>query len=84
MSGKVFRRCHPRDVLTHALNLIHFEKLPLELNDAILARAFESCFVQEQEETVDTPAPPVPPMVPTISPAMALPSPADYGELHQA
>ena len=28
-TGKVFRRCHPRDVLTHALNLIHFEKLPV-------------------------------------------------------
>jgi len=44
-----FRRCHPRDVLTHAINLIHFEKLPLELNDQLLDRAFESCFVQEEE-----------------------------------
>src|SRR6202171_6338503 len=44
-----FRRCHPRDVLSHALNLIHFEKLPLELHDQLLDRAFESCFVQEEE-----------------------------------
>src|SRR5690349_8233975 len=34
--GKEFRRCHPRDLLTHALNLIHFEKLSYELNDELL------------------------------------------------
>jgi len=49
LTGKVFRRCHPRDVLTHALNIIHFEKLPFELNEQILDRAYESCFVQEEE-----------------------------------
>ncbi len=49
LSGKPFRRCHPRDVLTHALNLIHFEKLPFELNETILDRAFDSCFLQEEE-----------------------------------
>ena len=49
-TGKPFRRCHPRDVLTHALNLINFEKLPVELNDQILERAFNSCFLQENEE----------------------------------
>ena len=48
-TGKEFRRCHPRDVLTHALNLIHFEKLPYELTPEILDRAFESCFLQEEE-----------------------------------
>jgi predicted ATPase with chaperone activity len=48
--GKAFRRCHPRDVLTHALNLIHFEKLPFELTDALMKRAFESCFLQEEED----------------------------------
>lgn len=48
-SGKVFRRCHPRDVLSHALNLIHFEKLPYELNETILDRAFDSCFLEESE-----------------------------------
>ena len=47
--GKEFRRCHPRDLLTHALNLIHFEKLPYELTDELLDRAFDSCFVQEEE-----------------------------------
>jgi hypothetical protein len=49
-TGKVFRRCHPRDVLSHALNLIHFEKLPFGLTDEILDRAFDSCFVQEDQE----------------------------------
>jgi DNA-binding MarR family transcriptional regulator len=52
--GKPFRRCQPRDVLSHALNLIHFEKLPLQLTDEILDRAFESCFFQE--EGGETPA----------------------------
>ena len=50
-AGKVFRRCHPRDVLTHALDLMHFEKLPRALSDQILDRAFENCFVQEQQDT---------------------------------
>jgi hypothetical protein len=42
-----FRRCHPRDVLSHAIDLIHFEKLPFELTDDLLDRAFESCFLEE-------------------------------------
>ena len=51
-TGRRFRRCHPRDVLSHALNLIHFEKLPFALNDELINRAFESCFVQDhQDET---------------------------------
>src|SRR5215831_13560694 len=48
-TGKVFRRCHPRDLLSHALNLINFEKLPLELTAGVLERAFESCFLAEDE-----------------------------------
>ncbi len=42
-----FRRCHPRDILTHAMNLIHFEKLPFQLTDELLDRAFNSCFVRQ-------------------------------------
>ena len=34
--------------LTHALNLIHFEKLPYELTDDVLDRAFESCFLENE------------------------------------
>jgi len=48
-TGKVFRRCHPRDVLSHAIDLIHFERLPFELTEKLLDRAFESCFVQDEE-----------------------------------
>src|SRR5579872_121086 len=46
---KAFRRCHPRDVLSHAIDLIHFEKLPFVLTEDVLDRAFESCFVQDAE-----------------------------------
>src|ERR1017187_642781 len=49
-TGKLFRRCHPRDVLSHALNLMHFEKLPLALTDEILDRAFNSCFLEENAD----------------------------------
>jgi hypothetical protein len=48
--GKAFRRCHPRDVLTHALNLIRFEKLPYRLTAEVLDAAFESCFLQDAED----------------------------------
>jgi hypothetical protein len=42
-----FRRCHPRDVLSHAIDLMHFEKLPFVLTDDLVDRAFESCFLEE-------------------------------------
>jgi hypothetical protein len=48
-TGKPFRRCHPRDVLSHAIDLIHFESLPFDLTEDVLERAFESCFVQDTE-----------------------------------
>ena len=48
-TGKAFRRCHPRDVLSHAIDLIHFESLPFQLTEELLDRAFESCFVQDEE-----------------------------------
>jgi hypothetical protein len=44
-SGKRFRRCHPRDVISHATDLINFEGLPWELTETLLDRAFESCFI---------------------------------------
>jgi hypothetical protein len=49
-TGRVFRRCHPRDVLNHALNLIAFEKLPYQLTDELMDRAYESCYVQESQD----------------------------------
>ena len=44
--GQQFRRCHPRDVLMHAIDIINFESLPKTLNEDILDRAFNSCFVE--------------------------------------
>ncbi|HTM49789.1 MAG TPA: hypothetical protein VL285_13940 [Bryobacteraceae bacterium] len=44
-TGKKFRRCQPRDVISHAIDLIHFEQLPFHLTEELLDRAFDSCFV---------------------------------------
>jgi hypothetical protein len=43
---KRFRRCHPRDVITHAIDILNFERRPMALNDEVLTRAFHSCFVE--------------------------------------
>jgi hypothetical protein len=48
-TGKPFRRCQPRDILSHAIDLIHFEQRPFELTEDLLDRAFESCFAQDDE-----------------------------------
>ena len=45
-TGHPFRRCHPRDVISHALDLIEFENLPQHLDEDVLHRAFDSCFTQ--------------------------------------
>lgn len=47
--GKPKRRCHPRDVITHAIDLIQFEQRPMELTKDILDRAFQSCFFEHDE-----------------------------------
>ena len=44
--GQPFRRCHPRDVLMHAIDIINFESRPRVLTEDILDRAFQSCFVE--------------------------------------
>jgi predicted ATPase with chaperone activity len=44
--GKRFRRCHPRDVITHAVDILNFERRPMELSEDVLDRAFDSCFVE--------------------------------------
>jgi hypothetical protein len=49
-TGKRFRRCHPRDVISHATDLIAFERLPWELTETLLDRAFESCFVSSETD----------------------------------
>lgn len=47
--NRKFRRCHPRDVISHAIDIIHFERRPLELTADILDRAFYSCFVENSD-----------------------------------
>ena len=47
--GHPFRRCHPRDVVSHAIDLMEFEGLPHHLDDEVLNRAFESCFTKFSE-----------------------------------
>jgi hypothetical protein len=49
-SGRPFRRCHPRDLINHAIDLISFENLARELSGDVLSRAFESCFVSDVSE----------------------------------
>ncbi len=44
-TGKQFRRCHPRDVISQAIDLIHFKDLPYELTEDLLDQAFASCFL---------------------------------------
>lgn len=43
-TGKQFRRCHPRDLLSQVVDYIHFKRLPFELTDSLLDLAFASCF----------------------------------------
>ena len=43
---KRFRRCHPRDVVTHAIDILNFERRPMVLTEEVLDRAFHSCFVE--------------------------------------
>jgi predicted ATPase with chaperone activity len=43
---KRFRRCHPRDVIMHAIDIINFESLPMVLTEDVLDRSFQSCFVE--------------------------------------
>ena len=47
-TGRKFRRCQPRDVISHALDLIEFENANYALSEELLDRAFASCFVQEE------------------------------------
>lgn len=50
-SGKRFRRCQARDVITHAIDLIRFERKPYKLTYEVLAHAFDMTFISEEYET---------------------------------
>ena len=47
--SKRLRRCHPRDVITHAIDVIHFKRLPMALSEKLIDSAFRSCFVEHGE-----------------------------------
>ena len=49
--GKRYRRCHPRDVISHAIDIINFESLEKALTEDVLDRAFDSCFVENVDVT---------------------------------
>jgi hypothetical protein len=51
-SRRPMRRCHPRDVISHAVDLMSFEELAPELTTDVLARAWESTFVSDSMEDV--------------------------------
>ncbi len=48
-TGKKFRRCHARDVISQAIDFINFKRLPYELTEELLDHAFESCFLSTAE-----------------------------------
>jgi predicted ATPase with chaperone activity len=49
--SKRLRRCHPRDVISHAIDVINFKRMPNVLTENLLDRAFRSCFVENAEMT---------------------------------
>ena len=51
-TGRKFRRCHPRDVINIATDLLKFEKLPYALDRAVIDRAFELKFVSMDYQDV--------------------------------
>ncbi|HEY3937871.1 MAG TPA: hypothetical protein VGL97_10600 [Bryobacteraceae bacterium] len=48
-TGKQFRRCHPRDVVSQVIDLINFKRLPYELTEELLDQAFASCFLSSTD-----------------------------------
>lgn len=44
-TGKQLRRCHPSDLISQAIDHINFKRLPCELSEDVLDKAFASCFV---------------------------------------
>jgi predicted ATPase with chaperone activity len=45
---KPLRRCHARDLISHAMDYIQFERLPYRLTDDVLDHAYSTTFVDEQ------------------------------------
>ena len=51
-TGRRFRRCHPRDVINIATDLLKFEKLPYALDRAVIDQAFELKFISMEYQDV--------------------------------
>lgn len=51
---KQFRRCHPRDVISQAVDHLNFKGLPYELTEEVLDRAFGGCFLPPSELSEDS------------------------------
>lgn len=47
-TGKKFRRCHPRDLVSHAIDIIRFERREYRLTGELLDRAFATTFVETE------------------------------------
>jgi hypothetical protein len=48
-TGRAFRRCHPRDILSLVGDYIAFKRLPVQLTEDLLDYAFECCFMASAE-----------------------------------
>ncbi len=49
-TGRRFRRCHPRDLITHVIDKIRFERREFRMTGELLDHAFESAFVADEWE----------------------------------
>lgn len=49
-TGRKFRRCHPRDLITHVIDKIRFERREFRITGELLDHAFESAFVADEWE----------------------------------
>lgn len=48
-TGRKFRRCHPRDLVSQAMDYIGFKRMPNDLTEDLLDHAFECCFSSSEE-----------------------------------
>lgn len=49
--GRKLRRCHPRDLLSHAADYVSFHKLPRCVDEDLLAEMVKSCFGDSADES---------------------------------
>jgi MoxR-like ATPase len=49
--GRKLRRCHPRDLLSHAADYVSFHKLERRVDEELLGEMVQSCFGDSSEES---------------------------------